>query len=342
MIYEKLQELGFRLTDRGHYWQTTALWRDGDNQTAIKIYKDSGVWCDYVEGGKHKPFKALLENFGDKSNIEIKRQIIERDLLSVEKTYPDGCLGRLLPDRNFFLNKEEGHPISEKTQSIYGCGLATNGRLYNRIVFPIRNKDGDIHGFTGRDVGGLSPIKWKHIGKLVNWFYPIYNLPEVKDKIQSTKRVILIESVGDSMACYQSNIENNIVCFTNNLTPILAAKIAALNADVVIAFNNDSNSDKKVNNGVRGGINSLLKLYQLVDFERLWFMPPPEGYIDFGEMPKAKIEKHFNIEYNSEEHKQQMFKLLQYENLVLNSSKPLFNRLNKEVNFNYGDLPISK
>ena len=49
-IKEVLLELGFKLRDRGPYWQTNALWRNGDNFTAVQIYKDSGVWRDYVDG----------------------------------------------------------------------------------------------------------------------------------------------------------------------------------------------------------------------------------------------------------------------------------------------------
>jgi len=48
-IEEVLTSLGYKLTDRGSYWQTSAVFRDGNNNTAIQIYKDSGVWKDYVQ-----------------------------------------------------------------------------------------------------------------------------------------------------------------------------------------------------------------------------------------------------------------------------------------------------
>ena len=46
---EILENLGYKLSDHGSYWRTSALYRSGDNPTALQIYKDSGVWKDYVE-----------------------------------------------------------------------------------------------------------------------------------------------------------------------------------------------------------------------------------------------------------------------------------------------------
>ena len=59
-IEEALNELGFKLNDRGPYWQTSAIWRNGDNPTAIQIYKNSGVWRDFVNDIGHQPFARLV------------------------------------------------------------------------------------------------------------------------------------------------------------------------------------------------------------------------------------------------------------------------------------------
>jgi hypothetical protein len=56
-----LKEIGYRLEDRGSYWQTSAIFRNGDNKTSIRIYKDTGVWSDFVEGQKPLPFELLLK-----------------------------------------------------------------------------------------------------------------------------------------------------------------------------------------------------------------------------------------------------------------------------------------
>ena len=40
---EVLENLGYKLSDHGPYWRTNALYRAGDNTTALQIHKDSGV-----------------------------------------------------------------------------------------------------------------------------------------------------------------------------------------------------------------------------------------------------------------------------------------------------------
>ena len=43
-----LESMGYKLVDCGDHWRTQALYRNGDNKTALKIYKNTGVWMDFV------------------------------------------------------------------------------------------------------------------------------------------------------------------------------------------------------------------------------------------------------------------------------------------------------
>ena len=47
-IEQILVELGYNLMDRGKYWQTNAVYREGDNKTAIQIWKDTG-WVELIQ-----------------------------------------------------------------------------------------------------------------------------------------------------------------------------------------------------------------------------------------------------------------------------------------------------
>ena len=339
-----LDDLGFKLISRGSWWQTTAVWRNGNNPTAIKIYKNSGVWMDYVSGGKPRPFESLLFKMGVKKDYNLEKSPIfqESELLTQEKTFPDNCLGRLLPDFEYFKKKEKKHSITERTQKTFQCGLATNGKLYNRIVFPIRNQNGAIHGFSGRDVSGRSTIKWLHSGKANDWFYPYYTIEEVRESVKDRRQIIMVESIGDSMACFQSDYPNTGVAFTNNISPRLTARLAALNVDVVIALNNDLGKPIAQNKGIEGGINSILKLYQVIDFKRLWFMPPKDC-ADFGEMESLEVTKHFCIDYNESEHKKQMLEVIKLagRTKVMKTLQPVLRKFKKEWKFYYESDTIS-
>ena len=71
VIEKTLIDLGYQLSDRGKYWQCNAIYRDGDNRTALQIWKDTGIWKDFVANTTYQPFKRLLElTCNDDSKIQ--------------------------------------------------------------------------------------------------------------------------------------------------------------------------------------------------------------------------------------------------------------------------------
>ena len=68
-IKESLLALGFKLNDRGSYWQTNAIFRNGDNQTAIQIYKDK-QWMDRNIRLFYNFWKQILEYRLDKQKYQ--------------------------------------------------------------------------------------------------------------------------------------------------------------------------------------------------------------------------------------------------------------------------------
>ena len=118
-IKESLLSLGYKLSDRGAYWQTNAVFRNGDNKTAIQIYKNTGVWKDHVQNSAFSPFKRLIEvTLGTNDPKQIKQYIDEEDIganynkltfsekLEMEEIYPEDCLKKLLPHYKFYNDKE--------------------------------------------------------------------------------------------------------------------------------------------------------------------------------------------------------------------------------------------
>ena len=59
-IHSALIKMGYRLKDFGNHWRTNALYRGGENPTALLIYKDSGVWTDFVKNTPSMPSKELV------------------------------------------------------------------------------------------------------------------------------------------------------------------------------------------------------------------------------------------------------------------------------------------
>jgi hypothetical protein len=291
MIKEILENLGYVLIDRGTYWHTSAVFRGGDNNTAIQVYKDTGVWKDFVEDSCFMPFEALVKKTlntedelvikdvlkGKSQGVNIKLR--EKKLLKEETIYPESSLIRLLPHYDFYLNRG----ISRETLKAFKVGLATSGKMYRRLVFPIYTKDGKIHGFSGRKVGDNNPLnpKWLHTGKTMDWFYPYYLTPEVSSAIIGSRSVYIVESIGDSMALFNNNIKNNLVSFGLNMSPKFIAKLGALDVDkIFVAFNNDF--ENKRNRGFEAGVKAVLKMSETIDFKKIYFAPPEKN--DFGVM----------------------------------------------------------
>lgn len=333
-----LRNIGYNLTDRGSYWQTSALYRDGDNKTAIRIYKDSGVWCDFVEGNQNLPFEVLIKKTLKTNDVESLLRsnqfnflVDKKELLKEEKTFPESALKKLLPHYDYF----EGRGISEKTLKAYKGGLATGGKLYQRFVFPVYRADEKIHGFSGRKVldKNDSP-KWLHYGKSMTWFYPYYSVDGVKEQCEEEGRIFMVESIGDSMSLFQAGIKNNGVTFTNKIGNKLIARLASSGYDVILSLNNDSGQ----NRGFDGALTSVLKLIDVVDLEKIWFLPPPKE--DFGEMKTEEIKEwRAGITFDTKTHQDSCQKLIDYapKAKIAKTLRPKIRKFKKKYKFLYED-----
>jgi hypothetical protein len=289
-IESSLVELGYNLQDFGNHWRSNAVYRNGNNPSSLMIYKDTGVWRDFVQNKNPMPFKKLVELTLNTTDVSVLRRYIDIDVneqtftikkekLEMEKIYPNDCLKKLFPNYSFYSKRK----ISEDTQKLYKCGLASSGKMYRRIVFPVFNQDSQIYGFSGRkiDEETESP-KWKHIGKKNNWIYPSYipDFPQIEDE------VILVESIGDSMALTENGLPNNLVTFgldcSSSLLNFLVSKDLK---QIIIATNNDSNSE--INRGLVASIKILIKLSSYFDLNILKIKLPLEN--DFSDMQKNQI-----------------------------------------------------
>lgn len=245
-----LRSNGFKLIDRGNFWHSNAVYRDGDNPTALQIFKDTGVTRDFVQGGAPFPFSKLQELVGKKVNLESSEEYVaKKETIKMDKTWDREILKRLLPADGFYHERK----ISSKTLRLLSGGFANNGKLHSRYVFPIFGENDLIIGFTGRYIGRISEDseipKWKHIGRKTTWVYPSFikskNGFPFQEAIIATNEVILVESIGDLLALAECDIYNVMVTFGTSLSKQQLSFLARFsNLTVTLAFNND-NTPKK-------------------------------------------------------------------------------------------------
>jgi hypothetical protein len=300
-IKDILQELGYKLNDKGSYWQCAAVYRNGDNSTALQIYKDTGAWKDYVQNTPFMPFKKLLiltlnSNDPKELNKYLNKEEVfflsekargNVDKLEVEEIYPDSLLEKLLPHYKFYNDRGISDNILIKLKG----GLATRSQMYQRFVFPIYNQYGQIHGFSGRDLSGKEgKPKWKHMGKKKNWIYPAYIPTQNGIFIDEVGRdyVLIVESIGDALSCIENGFLNVLVSFGLDLSSKLICSLIAFNfKSVVLGFNNDSN--KQENRGMNACVKNYLKLLDYYNSNKIKICLPIKN--DFGDMDKLDFSK---------------------------------------------------
>ena len=313
-----LENLGYRLSDFGDSWRTSAVYRGGDNPTALKIYKNTGVWTDYVAGNKSMPLTALVQKTLRTTDQKVINQYVQTEKhdtysynkssskIQMEQTFPEDSLDRLLPHYKFYNSRG----ISDDTLKFYKCGLATTGAMNNRYVFPIYNQSGKICGFSGRDASNASERpKWKHMGRKTNWSYPLYlgadSKLETFESIDKKGEVILVESIGDSMALFENGYKNNLVTFGLDVSAKLMTTLISLNPKkIIISTNNDLSSEH--NRGLESAAKIFIKLLKYFSIESLIINPPLKN--DFGAMQESGTS--FDSWYNKPRNKNKMYEYI--------------------------------
>ena len=106
----------------------------------------------------------------------------------MEKTYDDSMLEDLFPHYDFYNQKGID---TEILMSLKG-GLATQGQMYQRFVFPIYNSDRKIHGFSGRDMAQRDNAPNGNIleENQIGYIHIMFHL--MKNSIQQKRLTILV------------------------------------------------------------------------------------------------------------------------------------------------------
>jgi DNA primase len=254
-----LEKIGYTsLKQMGDNWSTRPLYRESNNDFALSIKCDSGIYYDFVErrGGSftelvqrslklltHQDAEKILKdnNFEDS---EIKSNHYEQHI-TMQKVFSKDMLLKLIHD-NSYWNKRG---ISNETLDIFQGGITWNGRMTGRYVFPIINEKWELVGFSGRRLNNDEKYpKWLLIGKKKEWVYPMQSYQYIKEK----KQVVLVESIGDFLALYTVGIKNVLVLFGVSLSAAVIAFLLKYDvAKINICLNNDEEKNSVGNNAAK-------------------------------------------------------------------------------------------
>lgn len=291
-IYQILTNIGYSLKDCGREYRTKPLYRESDNDTVLRIYKDTGFWVDFKENISgdfplliKKTLKLDTEDqakkwLKDKNYAYINANGVGQPKIKEKKTFDKDLLLKLEKNHQYWLNRG----VEEETLSLFKGGLANAGKMKNRYVFPIFNSKEEIVGFSGRDVTEQSKIKWKHLGDKSHWCYPVFlNLEHLKEN----KEVFLIESIGDCLSLWDSNIKNTVVTFGLEVSISILNLLLKIDPNkIYISFNNDIEKNSAGNEAANKAKSKLLRYF---DAKQIEIKLPIKK--DFGEMTKEEILK---------------------------------------------------
>tara|TARA_B100000579_G_scaffold426494_1_gene433810 strand:- start:328 stop:1233 length:906 start_codon:yes stop_codon:yes gene_type:complete len=291
-LREILESLGYTLFDFGKEYRARPLYRSSDNNTVLKINKNTGWYTDF-KLRTSGPLEELVQlTLGLKTPEEgksyLKGKLVFNKTKRIKpkvktlKVFDSETLNLLEQDSAYWI----GRGVNEEILSLFGGGVAKNGRMKDRYVFPIFSSRQKLIGLSGRSILGSKDKrpKWKHMGNKSEWRYPFQcNLGIVRQK----REIILVESIGDMLSLWQNGVKNVMVIFGLDISvPQLNTLIRLDPQRIIISLNNDS-SNNSAGNQAADKLNSKLKKY--FDFHQIITCLPDKG--DFGEMSSEEIEE---------------------------------------------------
>ncbi len=152
----------------------------------------------------------------------------------------------LNPDGNKIYEYLKNHGYSDEEMIRSGvCRLLDSGMadiFYNRIIFPIHDREGNPIAFTARDYRGLSDSKY--INSSENVIYTkgdhLYNYHRARDAARKAGYVLVCEGVMDVIAFYRAGRENVMATLGTACSKKQQELLKGLNVRIVLAYDGDN------------------------------------------------------------------------------------------------------
>lgn len=114
-------------------------------------------------------------------------------------------------------------------------------RFRNRLMFPIRDRDGRTVGFGGRALGDAMP---KYLNTAQTAVFDkgslVYALDVARDAIRAANEVVIVEGYMDAITAHQFGYENVVASMGTALTESQVAQIKRGSSHIVLALDSDA------------------------------------------------------------------------------------------------------
>ncbi|SCJ82340.1 DNA primase [uncultured Eubacterium sp.] len=135
--------------------------------------------------------------------------------------------------------------VDKKIMVELGLVSESKGKYYdkfrNRVIFPIINTSGKVIGFGGRAIDAEDNPKYLNSAesKIFQKKYNLYGLNISRQSVGKEGFIILVEGYMDTIALYQSGIENVAASLGTALTENQAKLIKRYTRDVILSYDAD-------------------------------------------------------------------------------------------------------
>jgi DNA primase len=165
----------------------------------------------------------------DQDGIRTENDTIDESIL---------CQYFMYPHLKFY---EEG--LSTKTQREFEIGFDMHT---DRIIFPVRNRNGQLIGIKGRYVGTdeetLEHKKYLYLYRC-DKSIELYNLHRALPHIKNKGEVIVVEGAKTCMFLHQWGFKNCVSMEGKDLTPVQAMLLRELGVNIVFAWDKDCDAE---------------------------------------------------------------------------------------------------
>ena len=138
-------------------------------------------------------------------------------------------------------------------------GAGFYDRFRNRVIFPVKNTQGEVVGFGGRIMPGADEKLAKYINSpqtnIYNKSLIMYNFDKAKSEIKKKDRVVVVEGYMDVIASWKAGVKNTVATSGTALTRDQIALVKRYTNTIACAFDADSAGQ----NAAFRGIDLLLR-----------------------------------------------------------------------------------
>ncbi|AZP36180.1 DNA primase [Candidatus Annandia adelgestsuga] len=199
----------------------------------------------------------------------------------------------------------------------------------NRIIFPIKNINGQIVGFGGRTVNNTFP---KYINTSDNFIFSkknnLYGLYEMYKLCKNFKNIILVEGYIDVLTLFQFGFYNTISTLGNNINKIQIKMLFNNSKHIICCYDGDQSGLNAAWNMLKLSLSYMKEGYQL----KFVFLPK-------GEDPDSFIKKYGVICFKKILKKSESLSVFFFKMLML---KINYNSIENLINLSLLAIPLIK